>query len=134
MQPESFCNQKKKKGSNDESFLIFIRSQLCHCHNIRHGLSTRCFKNLILKISTIHYCARRLHFHIKMPRGNRAGLSCVETEHVIRKREWAEVGLPVELTWQSSSARLNLILEVSHQFTHTAGPVLCTPHSEQLRS
>lgn len=44
------------------------------------------------------------------------------------------MGLPVESTWQSLSSRLNLILNVSHQFTHTAGSLLCTPQSEQLSS
>lgn len=51
---------------------------------------------------------------------------------VMRKCEWAEVGRPAELTWQSLSSWLNLILKVSHQFTHTAGSSLCTSHSEPL--
>lgn len=44
------------------------------------------------------------------------------------------MGLPGESTWQSLSSRLNLILNVSHQFTHTAGPLLCTSQSEQFSS
>lgn len=56
----------------------------------------------------------------------------LEQSAVIRKCEWVGVGLPVELTWQSWSSWLNLILKVSHQFTHTAGSSLCTSQSEQL--
>lgn len=44
------------------------------------------------------------------------------------------MGLPVELTWQNLSSWLNLILKVSHQFTHTAGSLLCTSHCEQSNS
>lgn len=44
------------------------------------------------------------------------------------------MGLPVESTWQSLSSWLNLILKVSHQFTHTAGSSLCTSQSEQCSS
>lgn len=38
----------------------------------------------------------------------------------------------MELTWQSSSSWINLILTVSHSFTHTAGSSLCTSQSERL--
>lgn len=48
--------------------------------------------------------------------------SLLKCSAVIRKCEWAEVWIPVELTWQPLRSWLNLILKVSHQFTHTAGP------------
>lgn len=56
----------------------------------------------------------------------------LKSRAVMRKCEWAEVGRPAGLTWQSLSSWLNLILKVSHQFTHTAGSSLCTSHSEPL--
>lgn len=48
--------------------------------------------------------------------------SLLKHSAVIRKCEWAEVGIPAELTWQCLRAWLNPILKVSHQLAPTAGP------------
>lgn len=126
MHVESLCNKTRgKEDTSDESFLIFIRSEL---HAIVIISTAFQLAALTSHPGTRHHSLLSVlpSFSHQNATGKRAGQSGVEAESVIRKRKWAEEGLPVEPTWQTLSTQLNLILKVSHQFTHTAGSSLCT--------
>lgn len=104
-----------------------------HCYSITI-LLTCCFKISTQKSLQFIILHALFIYKSKCQREAQFISALLEECAVIRKCEWVEVGLPVELTWQNLSSWLNLILKVSHQFTHTAGSLLCTSHCEQSNS
>lgn len=59
--------------------------------------------------------------------------SLLKCRAVIRKCEWAEVGIPAELSWQHLRAWLKLILKVSHQLAPQQALALYFPLQAALQ-